>query len=146
MDCEVFAKMQEPAWWAQALGHGFVIGVPMQAPCASHEHPGLAASKHHFMRNGLRLLSQTPLILFGWLRHSPLVFTVLSANIPEAQPISSVPVAIILIWNGLHSHPGQLHTTGSPFTLVAVLNSSLRPPSAYHLCEEYTPTRPRHEH
>lgn len=37
MDCEVFAKMQEPAWWAQALGHGCIIGVPMQAPCASHE-------------------------------------------------------------------------------------------------------------
>jgi hypothetical protein len=69
----------------------------------------------------------------------------LSANIPEAQRMLSVSVAIISIWNSFCSHPGPLHTTGSPYPLLIILNSSFCPPTTYRLSVEFTPTRPRHE-
>jgi hypothetical protein len=62
----------------------------------------------------------------------------------RAQHLLATIVANALFWSGFPSQSGLLHTTLTPIPLAAVLNSSFRPPAAYHHPVGTAPTRPRH--
>jgi hypothetical protein len=121
------------------------LASPYAAPMPTSSASRLAASKHHSLRNGYASYPQISSSFWVGSGTARRYLQFLSANIPEAQRMLSVSVAIISIWNGLCSHPGLLHTAGRPCPLLIILNSSLCPPTTYHLSVEYTPTRPRHE-
>jgi hypothetical protein len=100
-----------------------------------------------FREKRLRLLlTSNPLLVSGWVRHSPQIFTVSTPQTyPGAAHLSLYPLPY-LFWNGIHSPSSLLHTTGNPAPLVTVLNSSLHLPTAYHIGVESKPAHPRHVH
>jgi hypothetical protein len=82
---------------------------------------------------------------FGLVQAQPAdIYSFYSAKISGRSASLSVPTAIILIWNGIHSRSSLLPTTGYPSPLVTVLNPSLHLPATYHIGAESEPAQPRH--
>ena len=113
--------------------------LPWQASCPHPGHLGLQRLISPRRKTASSHTSST-LLVRGWFRHSPQIFTVSLHKLLRAQHILSTSVASTLFWYGRYSHSGLLHTTArsSPWRLF--LNSSLRLPIAYHFSLETTPT------